>query len=82
MATKGKDNKGKDNYEPWVTGKEICRLFSISPSKLNRMVHGNPPLPHKRIGRTFRYRISDVERFIDKYGEGIADFQHRWDKKK
>ena len=69
-----------DKYEPWVDGATIQRLFQLSHSTLHRMVHGNPPLPHKRIGKVFRYRVTEVERFFDKHGEDIASFALKYEK--
>ena len=71
-----------EEYEPWVTTKTIMRLFSISHSTLHRMVHGNPPLPHKRIGKVFRFRVSEVERFFDEHGENIQHFSAKYPQKR
>jgi hypothetical protein len=70
-----------DTYEPWVSGAVVQRLFGISSSKLNRITRGNPPLQHIRIGRSYRYRVSDVERYFRKYGAGISDIELKWEKK-
>ena len=64
-----------DDREPWVTSDEICEHLRISPNTLTRWISGRG-LPHHRVGRSLRFRIAEVDVWIqsgkaaeDKSGE-------------
>lgn len=43
---------------------DVCPLTGLSERQLRRLT-ASGELPHYRIGRAVRYRLSDVERFLE-----------------
>ena len=70
-----------DSYEPWISSAQLLKKYPISKAKLDRLIKGNPPLPHRRAGKTYMFRLSDVDRFLDKYGLALVDTQKDYTKK-
>lgn len=59
-----------DNYQ-LITEKQAAKLLAVSPGTLRvqRCVgaspKGLPMIPFVRIGRAVRYRLRDIQRYID-----------------
>lgn len=57
-----------------VDPKQAAELLCISPRKLWSLTfETDPPLPHLKLGRLVRYRLSDLETYIEamlKGGQG------------
>lgn len=48
-----------------LTSDEVAALFRQHPTTLRiARSRGTLPLPHVRIGRSVRYRLTDVQQFI------------------
>ena len=54
-----------------LTEKETARLLAVSPGTLRvqrcvgATAKGLPMVPYLRIGRAIRYRLQDIQQFID-----------------
>ncbi len=46
--------------EPFLTKQEAAKILGVHPGSLCRM-----PIPFYKIGKWVRYRISDLEEYID-----------------
>jgi len=52
---------------PLITPKEAARLLGVKPSTLAAWRHlGRYNLPYVRMGRLVRYRLADIEEFIQR----------------
>lgn len=53
----------KEYHEPLLTIQELSKKINISPSGIYHLVH-RTNLPHTKLGRTLRFKFSDVDRWI------------------
>ncbi len=59
-----------DKYQ-LITEKEAAKLLAVSPGTLRvqrcvgASAKGLPMIPYLRIGRAIRYRLRDIQQFID-----------------
>lgn len=49
----------------WVDEREVAAITGISLSTLRKYRMGNVKIPFCKIGRSVRYRLSDVVAFMD-----------------
>lgn len=56
--------------EPWVTMAALCAYFSISDATVERRMKDG--LPHAKIGRQLRFRVSEVETWLMSNSDGQA----------
>ncbi len=53
--------------------KEAAQVLSVAPNTLAQWrLHGNVNLTYVRLGKTIRYRMSDLDNFIN---QGITQMQ-------
>ena len=55
-----------------LSSREAARLLSVSPRTLWACTKPRGELPSVRIGRSVRYHVADLERWIEKQKEGGA----------
>jgi excisionase family DNA binding protein len=48
----------------FYTQKELAEYLSVSKSKIDRMLQKRQ-IPFYRIGRSLRFRVSDIENYLD-----------------
>lgn len=53
--------------EKWVGTAELAEHLGRTPRWVREYA---PAMPHHRIGKSYRFRISEVERWIDQYWRG------------
>ena len=53
--------------EPWVSVKEVAEHLGQSPVWIRKYA---PLIPHVRVGRQYRFRISEVDRWIEQWRGG------------
>ena len=46
-----------------ITAKELARIYSLSESKIRKMTQ-REGLPCLRVGRSVRYNVDEVDRFL------------------
>ena len=56
--------KSPDRTERWISGAEATDILGISPRTLQRY-RSSGLIPFSKIGKTCRYRLSDVERALE-----------------
>jgi predicted DNA-binding transcriptional regulator AlpA len=53
--------------ERLITAEDVAGILGVSPKWVrNHATCRNPRLPYIAVGRLLRFRLSDVERFIDR----------------
>lgn len=57
----------------FLTKKEICEIFRISESSLNRLIAKG--LPIIKVGKAVRFKLSTVERWLIEERDGKKDEQ-------
>jgi excisionase family DNA binding protein len=53
-----------------LTLQNVADLFQVRPRKVRDLVHDNG-LPHLRVGRQFRFRRKDVDRWLAERTEAV-----------
>ena len=49
--------------EAWLTREDVAEWLGVSTSTVDRMRRGG--MPHRKFGRTIRFKRSEVERWIE-----------------
>jgi excisionase family DNA binding protein len=57
------DNQRRRIMEGYVTEQELCKLLKIS--KMTAYRWRKDGMPYKKINRAVRYKLSEVERWLD-----------------
>lgn len=53
--------------EPWVTAEEAAKHLGYALGTLyNKVTAGE--IPHRRIGRTLRFRLSELDAWVEEQG--------------
>ncbi|MGN0036927.1 MAG: helix-turn-helix domain-containing protein [Bacteroidaceae bacterium] len=63
---KSEKEKSSDRTDRWLSGTEAMDILGVSPRTLQRY-RSTGRIPFSKIGKRCRYRLSDVERALDKY---------------
>ncbi|WP_419783792.1 helix-turn-helix domain-containing protein [Maridesulfovibrio sp.] len=50
--------------EHYITEQQVAKITALSLSKLRSDRHLCKGIPYHKIGRTVRYRVSDIEKFM------------------
>lgn len=58
--------KPPSNTGEWVSNKEAMELLGVSPRTLQRY-RDNGCIPYSKIGKNCRYRLSDLERTLERF---------------
>lgn len=53
--------------EPWVDVKAVAAHLGQSPKWVR---HYAPLIPHVRVGRAYRFRVSEVDQWIEQWRGG------------
>jgi excisionase family DNA binding protein len=57
--------------EPLITTRQLAELWCQTPRWVLRMVK-EQGLPHYELGGALRYRVSEVEAWLQQHGGGLA----------
>ena len=56
--------------EPWVSMATIAKHLDVSQDSIRRWIK-NRSMPAHRVGRAWRFRISDVDKWVQKRSESV-----------
>lgn len=59
-GSEDRDMQDKPKVEEYLTSKEVCEMFKISPSTLARRVREDQ-IPYLVVGKSKRFRKADLE---------------------
>ena len=62
---KSENKKLSGDAERWISNKEAMDILGVSPRTLQRY-RDNGCIPFSKIGRNCRYRLSDIERVLER----------------
>ncbi|MEY2987433.1 MAG: Helix-turn-helix domain [Pseudomonadota bacterium] len=62
-----KQLRGDSFFERYITKDELARFLNVSRSLIDRLM-ATDGLPHLKIGRSVRFKVSDVLRWFGRKG--------------
>lgn len=62
----------ESNIEHWVSSKDIVEHLGVNKDTLQRWIK-NETIPCHRVGRLWRFRISEVDEWVKNGGAATAD---------
>ena len=68
-------NMIKDLKKILLTEDEVCKILNLNVSSLQRERCSGDGIPYIKIGRRVRYKLSDIEKYLDANTVG----GHRYD---
>lgn len=56
-----------ENLERWISEKEVAEITGLSISTLQKHRFYRRGMPYAKIGKSCRYRLADVQAFMDSH---------------